>query len=225
MFSKVILTEDGSSSVFSSIFNASYHSMHGSIQETDHVFIDSGLKYFHNQDEISIFEMGFGTGLNMLRTYMYWETQKINVRYTGLEAYPLDSNQVKELNYLAVLEREDLKDMFSKSHSDGKYSDKNDHGYSFSFKLENTKIENYELPHREYDLIYHDGFGPSVQSFLWEEELLQRFYCSLKAQGILVSYCAKGSFKRALKNVGFRVESIPGPKGKREMTRAIKTIV
>jgi len=73
-----------------------------------------------------------------------------------------------------------------------------------------------------YDLVYYDAFSPTHQPELWSFEVLHKVYESCNRGAMLVTYCANGEVKRTLKKVGFAVEALPGPKGKREMIRACK---
>lgn len=221
----LIETADGSHTIHSEAFNASYHSTHGSIQETKTVFIDAGLNYFINNgfEKINILEIGFGTGLNAFMTYLEAKNKQIDIDYDSFELYPIGVETAQKLNYPELLDAVSDEDNFHALHKNP--------GSTLSIKLcdkrhlnFNLFIDNFEHHsfNSSYDLIYFDAFAPNIQPQLWQELFLQKMYDALTVNGILVTYCAQGAFKRALKNVGFKVEALPGPIGKREMTRALK---
>jgi tRNA U34 5-methylaminomethyl-2-thiouridine-forming methyltransferase MnmC len=223
----LIETADGSHTIHSEAFNASYHSTHGSIQETKTVFIDAGLNYFINKgfEKINILEIGFGTGLNAFMTYLEAKNSPVNIHYDSFELYPIGAEIASKLNYPECLGAESEKDFFLSLHKNpGSFisvelSDK--HHFNFYLFIDNFEHHSFNS---SYDLIYFDAFAPSIQPQLWQESFLQKMYNTLSENGILVTYCAQGAFKRALKSVGFKVEALPGPIGKREMTRVHKKI-
>ncbi len=217
---KLKLTDDGSHTLIVESLDETYHSTHGAIQEAVHVYIDAGFNCFEKL-ALNILEVGFGTGLNTLLTYMEAIKKEVNVNYIAIEAYPLEPGIVTELNYLEELDAdESVEQIFSRLHSCA-WEQKQEISKSFSLHKINLKLEEFsEL--NDYDVIYFDAFGPRVQPELWEVEILRRMFDALKIGGVMVTYCAKGSVKRALKEVGFTIENIPGPPGKREMTRAYK---
>ncbi len=218
MQNKIIVTNDGSHSILSEKFGVGYHSIHGAIQETYHVFIDAGLKHIKSENKkLNILEIGWGTGLNSLVTWLESANIKNPIHYTTYEAFPIDLEKILQLNYSEKLNAEDR---LEKLHL---ISWNEPHELSPDFIFE-KRLEKFQtISDKEvYDLIYFDAFAPNAQPEFWQEEFLCQMYDSLKHNGILVTYCAKGSFKRALKAVGFQVEKLPGPPGKREMTRAAK---
>ena len=214
------ITEDGSTSIFLPDLNEQYHSKHGAIQESYHVFIKNGFNYFKDSKELSILEIGFGTGLNALVTLI--ESIKTNkiIHYTGIEKFPILQDEISQLNYISVLDAMELNTSFIEMHTSN-WEEKKDITPNFTL-LKNKKgfdlIDNKE----EFDLIYFDAFGADVQPELWTEIIFKRMYDSLKNGGVLVTYSAKGSVRRNMQAVGFTVERLEGPPGKREMLRAIK---
>jgi tRNA U34 5-methylaminomethyl-2-thiouridine-forming methyltransferase MnmC len=220
---KLIETSDGSHTIESDTFQATYHSTHGSVQESKTVFIDAGLHYFTSsqKESISILEIGFGTGLNAFMTYLEARNHNKNIQYDTYEFYPIGVEIAEKLNYPKMLNAETEKDFFLSLHSNTTVKKAFCDVYHFNFTLfiDNFEIQNFSPT---YDIIYFDAFAPNIQAQLWQEDFLKKMYDALNDGGILVTYCAQGAFKRALKTVGFSVEALPGPKGKREMTRAIK---
>ncbi len=219
----IIKTEDGSDSLYVKDLNEHYHSTHGAIQESKHVYIDSGLKHVSTiLDCINILEIGFGTGLNALLTYLETEKLNLNVNYTTLEAYPLDMEIVNKLNYADCVGGENPKEIFTTIHTcEWEKSIAISPHYNLH-KLKNTLQQIGFVG--SYNLIYFDAFAPNVQPEMWTEEVFAKLFSVLKPNGSLVTYCAKGEVKRTLKKVGFEVESLPGPPGKREMVRGNKKL-
>ena len=198
--------------------NEQYHSKHGAIQEAYHVFIRMGLDLFKN--EVSILEIGFGTGLNAFITYLESKNRNLVINYTGVEAYPVDANEIFKLNYVDQLNAHQYKSIFDKLHT-SKWETILSIDSNFYLTKLLTKIEDINASN-QYDLIYYDAFGARVQPELWTESIFKLMYEALKNKGVLVTYSAKGSVRRAMESVGFYVERLPGPPGKREMLRATK---
>lgn len=221
MSSRLIITEDGCHSLVSEEFGVGYHSIHGALIETDTVFIDMGLRCIakRGKKNIKIFEMGFGTGLNALRTLQVAETLALTIDYKTVEAFPLSQEIYSQLNFHTILGQEYYLP-FIKMHETGSMISSRITP-NFNFEKAITKIEDYDGP-QDIDIIYYDAFAPVTQSHLWEAPMMQKMYEMLSPHGILCTYCAKGSFKRTLKEVGFEVENLKGPGRKREITRAIK---
>ena len=217
---RVEATGDGSQTLYSDRFAAHYHSTHGAHQESEHVFISAGLDRFlalhPSRTRVSILEFGLGTGLNALLTYTHAQRRSIDIYYHGLEAYPPDPALMAQLDYARAGDPE----VFRKIHA-ASWSHEHSLGRHFMLYKELVTFEAYQ-PSRTFDLVYFDAFGPRTQPDLWTEEVLSTAADSLERGGILVTFCAQGAFKRALRAVGFEVERLPGPPGKREMTRATK---
>lgn len=210
----IIETSDGSHTIHVEGIDETYHSRHGAVQEAMHVFINHGLKSISKKDgPIEIFEMGFGTGLNAWLTAISAEQP---VKYTGLEAFPVEKEMYDQLNYAESRKELYSAIMLSEWGSWKRISEQ------FMLLKIHDKLETVSLPKENYDLIYYDAFGPRAQEELWKIEPIEKICESLKIGGVLVTYCAQGQFKRNLKASGMKVESMPGPPGKREMTRAVK---
>ena len=215
------ITSDGSDTLYSTTFEAHYHSTHGARQESIHVFINSGLEYIRKHlapiKEIKILEIGFGTGLNALLTATYAQDQAQAIYFHTIEAYPVEITEALNLNYPKTDQEISLFEQIHKS----TWND--DHRLNPDFILHKT-LDLFELAQfrENYNLIYFDAFAPQCQPYLWQPDFLGRLCERLSPGGVLVTYCAQGAFKRALRSVGMKVEGIPGPPGKREMTRATK---
>lgn len=217
---EVFTTADGSKTFYLPELNEYYHSHHGAIREAKHVFLKNGL-YQKTEEEISILEIGFGTGLNAFLTLIESQKTSQTVHYTGIEAFPLTTVEANELAYTNNQGYENLDELFSELHAVG-WGDFSEITNQFYLKKVKGKIQEMEFNSSEFDLIYFDAFGPRVQSEMWIIEVFRKLFEVLKVDGILVTYCAKGQVKRDLKTVGFEVETLPGPPGKREMVRAQK---
>jgi tRNA U34 5-methylaminomethyl-2-thiouridine-forming methyltransferase MnmC len=217
---KLIITGDGSSSVFSEKFNCTYHSVHGAIRESDHIFIQSGLCYFLEKTKrkhLKILEFGFGTGLNALLSISYSETNSIKIDYNTIEAYPISAELVSDLNYTQIDGLSKLKEEFLSMHNT--QNEILRIGNYFSFSKSISTFEDYKTCEK-FDVIFFDAFGPDEQPHLWNRPFLDKIPEFLNPDAIIVTYCVKGSFKRALKEIGFKIEKLPGPQGKREILRA-----
>ena len=224
---KIITTADGSKTIQIEDWNEQYHSKHGAIQEAQHVFIKEGLIHYRNLISkkcqakavgISILEIGFGTGLNAFLTAIESERLNLNINYVGVEAYPVSLDEIHQLNYAEQLGVSNT--LFSNIHN---CSWEKVHEIHSKFSL--TKQQKYFKDISEknaFNLIYFDAFGARVQPELWTESIFKTMYKALKYKGVLVTYSAKGSVRRALQSVGFVVERLVGPPGKREMLRATK---
>ncbi|MFH6602034.1 tRNA (5-methylaminomethyl-2-thiouridine)(34)-methyltransferase MnmD [Maribacter algicola] len=218
---KIITTADGSHTIHLSEWDEHYHSKHGAIQEAYHVFIKNGLSLFKNR-EISILEIGFGTGLNAFITCLEAPKIELKVRYTGVEKYPVTPDEVKVLNYLDELKAGRFKERFQSMHDSAWEKDVS---ICDTFQLHKIQKDFSDLDFDDtFDLIYFDAFGARVQPELWTETIFARMFKALKNNGVLVTYAAKGSVRRAMQQVGFNVERLPGPPGKREMLRAVKRV-
>lgn len=218
---QIITTGDGSHSLLNTNLNETYHSVHGAVRESLHVFIEKGLKYFVDKNQakrISIFEVGFGTGLNALLTADFAQRNSVHVNYTSIEAFPLNGEIISSLNYA---ERDDQREIFKNIHEvDWKKSVAITP--TFCIQKINTTLQLIELAPSSFDIIFFDAFAPNKQPEMWEINLLRKGFDALKSGGVFVTYCAKGQLKRDLKSIGFEVETLDGPPGKKEMVRALK---
>lgn len=217
---QLITTQDGSHSLYSEQYGVSYHSKYGAIQETRHVFIEAGLHYkLPVQSELSILEMGFGTGLNALMTLLAAENHA-QIFYEAIEAFPLPTEQARLLNFAQLLSHPRAQTFLDQLHRcDWETPQPLTADFTLRKRLET--LQNITLDH-SFDLVYFDAFAPSAQPELWAPSMLAKVTAAMAPKAIFVTYCAKGAVKRTLKELGLTVESIPGPPGKREMTRAIK---
>lgn len=216
----IIITKDGSSSIYIPEMDETYHSVHGAVQEALHVFIKNGLALLsNNENEINVFELGFGTGLNALLSEQYSSLNKISINYHAIEAYPVEVELINSLNYNGIIQYD--VDVFYSIHK-AKWEVENRISETFQLRKIEAKIQDFEIERECYDIVFFDAFGPRAQSEMWSVEILQKMYDCLKYEGKLVTYCAQGQFKRDLKSIGFKVENLPGPPGKREMTTATK---
>ncbi len=223
---KIIITSDGSKSLYLPQWEETYHSRHGAVQEAYHVFIRKGLDLFETGSELRILEMGFGTGLNCFITWLECHRRGLTIYYHALEAYPVKPTVIQQLDYPMALGQAEHKAVFERLHS-CKWDEEVQ--ITKNFRLFKAKEQFSDFNPSEsfgrkenFDLIYFDAFAPRVQPELWSESMFQIMYEALREEGVLVTYSAKGSVRRSMQAVGFSVERLPGPPGKREMLRAIK---
>lgn len=221
---KYIKTADGSSSIYVPDLDETYHSRHGAINEAVHVFIKSGFLYFLEQNpeasDCSILEIGFGTGLNAFLTAIESEKLQFKTTYIGVEAYPILNEDLSHINFQTLVNSGKHKELFYTLHKSKWEQLESISGY---FQLKKLQKQFSAISDKlKYNLIYFDAFGPRVQPNLWEEPIFNSMYNALKPGGVLVTYCAQGQARRTMQSVGFLVERIAGPPGKREMLRATK---
>ncbi|WP_104736216.1 tRNA (5-methylaminomethyl-2-thiouridine)(34)-methyltransferase MnmD [Hanstruepera ponticola] len=218
----VITTADGSKTIQIEDWNEQYHSIHGAYQEAMHVFIEHGFKHVietkNYSQPLSILEIGFGTGLNAMLTMHEAKKKQVSVNYIGVEAYPVLLDELKQLQY-DVLLKDDSATFFKMHEVD--WENKSIITPNFTLTKRQQFFQDI-TDENTYNLIYFDAFGARVQPDLWTESIFKIMFKALKTKGVLVTYSAKGSVRRAMQAVGFEVERLPGPPGKREMLRAKK---
>ena len=214
MKTEKIITADNSPTLYVPELDEHYHSVNGAVQESLHIFINVGFKQM-NKTAINILEVGFGTGLNALLTLTENETVKKNVYYETVEKFPLDIEIINRLEYKGF-----NNDLFIKIHKT-EWEKEINLNKSFILKKIKTDLINY-VPVKKFDLIYFDAFAPQKQPELWTEMIFKNLYSATNNEGILVTYSAKGTVKQALRKVGYKVQRLKGPTGKRHMIKAIK---
>lgn len=220
---EVQLTKDGSTTIFVPQLGATYHNRFGAIQETEHIFINAGLLHYAQQqrgiNEISIFEIGLGTGLNAALTAVYAQQQQLDIHYHAVEPYPLTDKEVDGLNYSSLLPN--TATLFNNIHR-AEWGKPTAISNYLTLTKHHTTFENFGGESKQYDIIYHDAFSPQVQPELWNEQSFLKLYNMLKHGGTLITYCSKSTVRRTMQAQGFTVEKLAGPIGKREILRATK---
>lgn len=217
MAERMRLTDDGLSTLYSVEFNQYYHSVRGVLEESEKVYVGLGFRSkINNGGYIDIFEMGLGTGFNVLMTVLAAQKQQIKVRYTSIEAFPISSEDLALLNYQAKFETT----LFDQIHR-ASWGDFVEIIPDFFLKKVQCTLQDFALG-TSYDVIYYDAFAPSSQPELWTEAIFAKLYDMTKETGVLTTYCSKSVVRKALEAVGYRVEKHPGPWGKRDVIRAVK---
>ena len=220
---KIQITEDGSHTLFSEIARQTYHSSHGAIQESRHIFI-SQLSTLNPQ--LSILEIGFGTGLNAVLVAEWACENGARVEYTTIELYPLEREVYGELNYGRLLGCEELFLQLHETEWDAGLQRVNENFAIRKCKsdiVEELSNEECGMRNEElYDVVFFDAFSPDAQPELWTEEVFKNVYALMKEGGVMTTYCAKGDVRRAMLAAGFKVEKLQGPPGKRHILRATK---
>lgn len=218
----LITTGDGSHSLYHHELNETYHSTHGAVQESQHVFIEQGLHHLWNARprEIQILEVGFGTGLNALLTLREALAKQLKVRYVTFEKFPIDIELAERLNYPQLLNWPDAKHWFDQLHRAPWEQEVSLHPLFQLSKLQQDLIQLPPLDADRFDLVYFDAFAPNRQPAMWTLPLLSHVKRAMAREATMVTYCAQGQFKRNLKELGLVVETLPGPPGKKEMVRA-----
>lgn len=217
---KLVITEDGSHTLLVEGLNEHYHSTHGAVQESMHVYIKHGLSPLLQQgNPIHIFEMGFGTGLNALLTIL--QAGDTPIHYTSLEAYPLTETEIATLNYPHQIQDPRATQYFQQIHA-AAWDAPVQLTPTFTLHKVQGKLADFDLPKQSVNLVYFDAFAPSIQPELWSHEILTKVTSWLQPNGIFVTYSAKGGLKRSLAALGFTVTNPPGPPGKKEITQGVK---
>ena len=222
MQTQIITTEDGSHSLYVPHLEEHYHSTHGAIQESHHVYICAGFGSCTNE-HINVLEVGFGTGLNAFLTLLKAEERNATVNYTSLELYPLEMEIVQQLNYTKHLTDKAKAQLFLTMHSAAW-----DEPIRITPNFSLHKIEiDFSNPHNLktstlFDVIYFDAFGPDKQPEMWSQQAFDKLYALCNTDAVITTYCAKGAVRRMLQKAGFAVERLPGPPGKREILRGVK---
>lgn len=218
---EIITTSDGSHSLLNRELNETYHSVHGAVQESIHVFIKNGFDFLvqhANPENMAILEVGFGTGLNALLTVQRAASLKNHITYTSLEAYPVMEEIWSKLNYPSSAEMQAVfKDLHQASWN-------TEASIAPNFKLTklHQTLQQTTLAPASVDLVYFDAFAPSKQPEMWTLEVLGKVVDTMRQEAVFVTYCAKGQLKRDLRSLGLTVETLPGPPGKKEMVRAVR---
>lgn len=219
---KIILTADGSPTLWNAALDETYHSMHGAISESLHVFIRHGLLHAAIQKtSLSIFEVGLGSGLNALLSWETGEKHSLVIHYWGVEISPLPNSLTRQLEFNTGQAGSGEK--LQRLH-DAAWETDVALGRDFTLKKAEADLLRCSLLPESIDVIFFDAFAPSVQPEMWTKEVFDKMFYSLRKNGVLVTYCAKGQVRRDMQAAGFVVERLPGPAGKREMLRATKPI-
>ncbi len=219
-------TADGSHTLESQAYGATYHSIFGAIDESIHVFIMAGLDYQrvqHHREHINILEIGMGTGLNVWLAALWADKHHINITIHTIEKHPLDPTTTDKLNFNSMLPHlnDSQKRLLSEIHSSDWNTEVKLNSYTSLTKY-HCDVLTHPYPPDLYDVIFFDAFAPNTQPELWTPEYHTLLYQSMQKNGALTTYCAKGVVKRMFKGIGYQLDQLPGPNRKHEMTRAIK---
>lgn len=218
----IVTTADGSKTIYNPQVGENYHSRHGALQESEHVFLNSGLRYFladKEVSEVSVLEVGFGTGLNFLLTAEQCATRELNLNYVGIEAYPLSPEMIAQTGYNEYLSP-DLWKSFTNNYPTLLTKPVQLNPY-VQLHIAHTPLMDFGSP-QQFDVIYFDAFASLHQPEMWNEEAINHTIRYLKPNGVFVTYAITGNLKRQLKSLGLKIEKAPGAAGKREMLRATK---
>ncbi|WP_256013594.1 tRNA (5-methylaminomethyl-2-thiouridine)(34)-methyltransferase MnmD [Desertivirga xinjiangensis] len=219
---KLVSTADGSNTIWNEQIGEHYHSKHGALQESRHVFLASGLHYFlewNSANTVNILEVGFGTGLNFLLTADYCSSRKISLNYTGIEAFPLSDELIISTGYEAFV-ADDTWQAFKNRYA-AALASRTDIGENSWLEIAHTELLKFGTQ-QSYDVLYFDAFAAIHQPEMWTENALAHCCQFLKKGGVFVTYAITGNLKRIMKALGFEIEKAPGAPGKREMLRAVK---
>ena len=217
---QIVPTADGSNTIYNSEVGENYHSRNGALQESRHVFLEAGLKYFLSRSataDVSVLEVGFGTGLNFLLSAGYCNSQQITLDYLGIEAFPLSNEMIGQTGYDQYIQASVWAD-FIKLYPDALKGAVNINPFC-RLHIAHCQLLNFSSE-KQYDVIYFDAFASARQPEMWNETAISHTIKFLKPGGVFVTYAITGNLKRMLKGLGLKVEKAPGAPGKREMLRA-----
>lgn len=217
-----VTTGDGSKTLFNEQIGECYHSKHGAVQESKHVFIHTGLDYYiqqHQLDKVAILEVGFGTGLNFTQTLAYIADKQVEIDYVGIEGFPLPLEVIQEIGYDAFVSEEDWKNYIS--HYKDALTGTMQINKQAQLHINHTLLMNFNY-NKIFDIVYFDAFAAVHQPEMWSDEALAHVAKFIKPGGVFVTYAITGNLKRSMKALGFTIEKAPGAPGKREMLRATK---
>jgi tRNA U34 5-methylaminomethyl-2-thiouridine-forming methyltransferase MnmC len=223
MHLEVRTTEDGSSTLYVPALNEHYHSTHGAVQEAMHVYLGAALEpaLASGKSPVRVLEIGFGTGLNALLTLQRGLTMPVAVAYDTIEKYPLSGEVIASLQAERYLLNPELLGFYEQLHA-AAWDEAVPLLPRFLLRKMTGALQETHLAANYYNVIYFDAFAPEKQPDMWTDEVFAQLYEAASPGCLLTSYCAKGSFRRSLKAAGWLIEKLPGPAGKREMTRASK---
>lgn len=217
-----VTTGDGSKTIYNAQIGENYHSKHGALQESKHVFLKSGLQFYlerENSNQVAILEIGFGTGLNFITAADYCAENNIKLDYCGIEAFPLDRKVIEEIGYAEYVPSAIWEAYISKYEL--ALTQEVSINSSIDFQIAHNKVLDFDSQ-KLFDVIYFDAFAAIHQPEMWSDETLVHVTKFLKPGGVFVTYAITGNLKRSMKALGFAIEKAPGAPGKREMLRAIK---
>lgn len=222
MQNKIIITEDGSHTIYVPALEEHYHSTYGAINESMHIYINAGLKH-HPNKKLTVLEIGFGTGLNAYLSLATAIQEHKKIDYYSIEKYPLIEAEYKILNYSEQIFPEFANKFQTMHRLEWNIS----HQMCSEFRLKKIQadlktFEYDEIP--KADIIYFDAFGPDKQPEMWTQSIFEKIATHTNPGGIIATYCAKGTVRRMLDSLGFQMERLPGPTGKKEILRGIKRL-
>ncbi len=219
---QLVITGDGSHTLFASDLQDHYHSTFGAVQESNHIYIESALKaHPSNRKMVNVLEIGFGTGLNALLTWQQSYLQKMKIQYVTIEPHPVELAMALRLNYPDFIDIQDSVSIFKKLHQ-AAWGEGVVISEYMRFTKMDTAIQEASLEPMRFDIVYFDAFGPEAQPELWTVPVFQKIYDSMALDSVMTTFSSKGSVKRAMQEAGFNIELLDGPPGKRTITRAWK---
>ncbi|SKC16855.1 tRNA (5-methylaminomethyl-2-thiouridine)(34)-methyltransferase MnmD [Dyadobacter psychrophilus] len=215
---RLIVTEDGSHSLYSPQYNQQYHSLQGALVEAEHIYINLGLRPLLEEAEspVYVFEMGFGTGLNAFLTWKLADLLKKDIYYVAVEAFPVSRDEAFSLNYAALTGQSGFMELH-----DCPWSEDCALSGHFTIRKEHLRVQDFKST-ENFDVIYYDAFDPRAQPELWTSEIFSQLAAQTRRGGVLVTYSSKGIVKRALRAAGFEVQRHKGPGRKTHVLKAIK---
>lgn len=218
---ELIVTGDGSHTIFMPELNEQYHSLNGAITESEYVYIEKGFRFCKLKNP-TVFEVGFGTGLNCLLTLAEATRAKRHTKYLAIEKYPLDAEMIQKLNYGSF--SPDMGDFFKKIHQ-APWNEATEISEFFTLQKLHADLLDYQFENSDKaDVIYFDAFGPDKQPEMWTPAVFSSVFNLSADNAVFVTYSAKGEVRRQLAACGFAMERLPGPPGKNQMLRGIKLL-
>lgn len=219
---EITTTRDGSHTLYSQQFDQHYHNPNGAVAESKHVFfVQSGLlDALTNRDQITILEIGFGTGLNFLLLMDYCQelNTETHIDYYAVEGFPIDAETAHNLNFDQHLNNPDLAEHLPpifEGLSDG--INHFDFSNNINLHLFKGMFDDFHPQNIQADYIFQDAFSPDVNPELWTGKTFKKLAEMSKNNIILSTYCAASKVQGALAWAGWNVAKTQGALGKREM--------
>lgn len=223
--SRLVETRDGSHTVYSSRFDQHYHNPNGAVAESRHVFFEQTdlLEDLKTRDQLTILEVGFGTGLNLLLLMDYSLSQDCTAKidYYSIEGFPLSPATTAQFNYEQHLDHPELASTLTTIFDNlSRGMNHFDLSEQVSLHLFYGMFGDFASNNLQANYIFHDAFSPDANPELWTGSTFKKLGTFSAENVILSTYSAASKAQGALAWAGWKVAKTQGALGKREMILA-----